>query len=150
MRFTILALLALAYVAHAQKAGTNTAESHLDMPMQESGSSLSTSIVLDSNWRWTHHVDDYVNCYDGNEWSTEFCPDSATCTENCAIDGVDQGTWGGTYGISASGGGITLKFVTEGTYSTNIGSRVYLLASEDKYKMFYLKNREFSVDIDAS
>ena len=94
---------------------------------------------------------DFVNCYDGNEWDPKLCPDAATCTDNCAIDGVDKVDWTGTYGITGDKTGITVKFVTKGPYSTNIGSRVYLLdESEDKYKMFYLKNKEFTFDVDVS
>ena len=40
---------------------------------------------MDSNWRWLHIKDDYVNCYDGNLWDDEFCPDNPTCTENCEL-----------------------------------------------------------------
>ena len=41
--------------------------------------------------------------------------------------------------------------MTHGPYSDNVGSRVYLLdESEDEYKMFYLKNREFTFDVDVS
>ena len=42
-------------------------------------------MTLDSNWRWLHIKDDYVNCYEGNLWDDEFCPDPATCTENCVL-----------------------------------------------------------------
>ena len=52
--------------------------------------SMQGAVVLDSNWRWTHAVDSATNCYTGNEWDPTLCPDSQTCTENCAIDGVDQ------------------------------------------------------------
>lgn len=57
----------------------------------------------------------------------------------------------GTYGITTSGNALSLKFVTHGQYSTNIGSRVYLLdASDAKYQQFNLKNQEFTFDIDMS
>merc|ERR1711957_1110963 len=46
--------------------------------------------------------------------------------------------------------GVNLKSVTEGTYSSNYGSRVYVMDSEDTYKMFRLKNREFTIDVDVS
>jgi len=45
---------------------------------------------------------------------------------------------------------LTLKFVTKGS-GTNVGSRVYLMASDDtKYEMFKLKNQEFTFDVDVS
>ena len=57
----------------------------------------------------------------------------------------------GTYGITTSGNALTLKFVTHGQYSTNIGSRVYLMdTSDSKYQLFNLKNQEFTFDIDMS
>ena len=57
----------------------------------------------------------------------------------------------GTYGITTSGNALTLKFVTNGPYSTNIGSRVYLMDTADsKYQLFNLKNQEFTFDVDMS
>ena len=48
-------------------------------------------------------------------------------------------------------GGLSLQFVTVGQYSTNIGSRLFLLdESGDKYYMFKLKNKEFTMDVDNS
>ncbi|CCO37125.1 hypothetical protein BN14_11276 [Rhizoctonia solani AG-1 IB] len=67
--------------------------------------------------------------------------------ENCAVDGAD---YSGTYGITTSGNALTLKFVTKGE-NTNVGSRVYLMASDDtNYEMFKLKNQEFTFDVDVS
>ena len=66
-------------------------------------------------------------------------------------EGVPSEDWKNPYGISSDGKELRLNFVTEGEYSTNIGSRVFLLdGSEDTYHMFYLKNREFTMDVDVS
>ena len=54
---------------------------------------VATAVTLDHNWRWLHAVGDYVNCYEGNEWDDKFCPDVATCTENCALGGDDGDDW---------------------------------------------------------
>ena len=63
-------------------------------------------------------------------WDPRFCPDANTCTQNCALDGVDHNTYSNTYGIHInSGDELELKFVTQGQYSKNIGSRTYLLDS---------------------
>jgi cellulose 1,4-beta-cellobiosidase len=43
-----------------------------------------------------------------------------------------------------------LKYVTKGTYSTNIGSRTYLMESDTKYQMFNLVGKEFTFDVDVS
>ena len=49
------------------------------------------------------------------------------------------------------GHGITLQFVTHGQYSTNIGSRSYLVAPDGhNYYMFYVLNKEFTFDVDVS
>lgn len=114
------------------------------------GSSCTTksgSITLDANWRWTHVTSGYTNCYDGNAWNATSCPDGASCAKNCAIDGAD---YSGTYGISVSGDALSLKFVTKGSYSTNIGSRTYLMESDSKYQMFNFIGKEFTFDVDVS
>ena len=53
---------------------------------------------------------------------------------------------------SADGSGaLNIKFVTQGQYAKNIGSRFYLLdASGRNYYMFKLKNKEFTFDVDVS
>ena len=66
-------------------------------------------------------------------------------------EGVDSNDWKNTYGVTSQGNGITLKFVTHGEYSSNVGSRSYLLApNAQEYQMFHLKNREFTFDVDVS
>jgi cellulose 1,4-beta-cellobiosidase len=62
------------------------------------------------------------------------------------LEGAD---YTGTYGITASGNSLTLKFVTQGT-NKNIGSRVYLMESDTAYQMFTLPNKEFTFDVDVS
>lgn len=105
------------------------------------------SITLDANWRWTHITSGATNCYTGNEWDSSSCSSGSACATNCAIDGAD---YSGTYGISTSGNALTIKFVTKGSYSTNIGSRNYLMESDSKYQMFTMVGQEFSFDVDVS
>jgi cellulose 1,4-beta-cellobiosidase len=139
-----------------QNFGSQTSEFHMPVPIQKcskSGgcSSESTMATLDSNWRWTHQTGTIKNCYTGNVWDTSLCPDVSTCTENCAVDGVDEKTWSATYGIlSDKQGMVNMSFVTNGTYSRNVGSRVYLMDDDDNYKMFKLVNKEFTFDVDVS
>jgi len=139
-----------------QQAGSSTKNQVLKVPMEEcqageSCSKVSTTVTIDANWRWIHDSSS-KNCYTGNLWDDSLCPDAATCTENCFLEGVDENTYKGTYGISVDGSGeLELKFVTQGPYSTNIGSRLYLLdESGESYYMFKLKNREFTFDVDVS
>jgi len=151
-------LLLVVGLSVAQHPGSQKENEHLSMKIQEcsaggSCKDVQTKVTLDSNWRWLHIKDDYVNCYDGNLWDDEFCPDNPTCTENCELEGVDSADWTGTYGVTETnnGHGITLKFVTHGEYSSNVGSRSYLLApDEENYYMFYLPNKEFTFDVDVS
>ena len=116
---------------------------HLPMPVKQctkaSGCTTQESkVVLDSNWRWTHKTGTTDNCFTGNNWNKTFCEDVQACTSNCAIDGVDQKELNGTYGIHASNGALNLSFVTKGPYSTNVGSRMYLLEDDQHYQIFKL------------
>ncbi|KAL1799481.1 hypothetical protein ACET3X_003518 [Alternaria dauci] len=134
--------------------GKEQTETHPKMTWQrctgKGGSSCTNvngEIVIDANWRWLHSVGGYTNCFDGNEWNTTACPDNAACTKNCAIEGSD---YRGTYGITTSGNSLTLKFITKGQYSTNIGARTYLMKDANNYEMFNLIGNEFTFDVDLS
>ncbi|KAL4905352.1 putative 1,4-beta-D-glucan cellobiohydrolase A [Aspergillus multicolor] len=139
---------ALLSVAQAQQAGTQQAEVHPSLTWQRceaSGSctNVAGSVVLDSNWRWTHTVDGYTNCYTGNSWDSTLCPNNEECAANCAVDGAD---YSGTYGITSTGDSLTLRFVT----GSNVGSRVYLMEDDETYQTFNLLNNEFTFDVDVS
>ncbi|KAK7462803.1 hypothetical protein VKT23_007384 [Stygiomarasmius scandens] len=143
--FTLLA------VAYGQQVGTQTPETHPPLTWQQCTSSgceaQSASVVLDSNWRWTHSTEDTTNCYTGNTWDATLCPDAETCAQNCALDGAD---YEGTYGITTSSDSLTLKFVTQ-SQQANVGSRVYLMATDDSsYQVFSPLNQEFTFDVDVS
>jgi len=153
-------MLRTVFVANAvsgvfgQNVGTQKTENHPKLTVQEctkSGGCITQqrAVVIDANWRWTHTTEGATNCYTGNQWSSQYCPDADTCTKNCAIEGADE-EYTNTYGVFANGAELTLNFVTQGPYSTNIGSRVYLLEDEQTYKLFHLKNKEFSFDVDDS
>lgn len=113
------------------------------------GSCASTSgqVVIDSNWRWVHDVNSSTNCYTGNTWSSSVCSTDATCTTDCCLDGA---TYQSTYGVTTSGNALTLQFVTNNSNGKNIGSRLYLMASETEYEMFTLLGKEFTFDVDVS
>jgi cellulose 1,4-beta-cellobiosidase len=147
----MLSFVFLLGLGSSLEIGTQQSENHPKLTWQQytsSGSSTqqSGSIVLDSNWRWVHDSGT-TNCYDGNEWSSDLCPDPETCSSNCYLDGAD---YSGTYGITSNGSSLKISFVTEGSYSTNIGSRVYLLKDENTYQIFKLKNHEFTFTVDNS
>lgn len=54
-----------------------------------------------------------------------------------------------TYGVTTDSKGVVLNFVTEtdSDAGSNYGSRLYLMDSENEYKIFKLKNREFSMTV---
>ncbi|KAK7702612.1 Exoglucanase 1 [Diaporthe eres] len=135
----------------AQGAGTQKTETHPTMTWQSctSPSSCTTNngeVVIDANWRWVHDKNGYTNCYTGNTWNTTICPDNKSCAANCVLDGAD---YAATYGATTSGNALSLKFVTQSS-TKNIGSRLYLMESATKYKLFNLQNNEFSFDVDLS
>merc|ERR1711997_139255 len=57
---------------------------------------------------------------------------------------------GNTYGIKQVQDGVQLRFVSEHEYGVNVGSRLYVMDDNDDYLMVYLKNREFSFEVDVS
>merc|ERR1711862_55051 len=54
------------------------------------------------------------------------------------------------YGVQQIQDGVKLKFVTEHESGVNVGSRLYVMDDDENYKLFYLKNREFSFEVDVS
>lgn len=151
MQFVYAAVFVYLFAtSNAQLAGNKTAETRPEMSIQKcttGGCTKSTAYVtLDANWRWSHAESGSNNCYTGQTWDPTLCPSGKQCAQNCAVDGAD---YAGTYGINSDGNALTMKFVTNGPYSKNIGSRVYLMDSADKYQLFKLKNQEFSFDVDV-
>ncbi|KAJ2900055.1 Cellulose 1,4-beta-cellobiosidase (non-reducing end) [Zalerion maritima] len=110
-------------------------------------STVDAEVVIDANWRRLHEVDGYGNCHDGNEWVDSICGSESECTENCALEGAKYDS---TYGASTSGDALELKFVTEHEYGTTIGSRFYLMESEDQYQMLKLMGNKFAFDVELS
>ncbi|KAK3361129.1 glycoside hydrolase family 7 protein [Lasiosphaeria ovina] len=145
-------LAAIVASAAAQQACSLTAETHPGMQWSKctSGGSCSNvagSVTVDANWRWTHALTSATNCYDGNKWNSTICSTDKTCAAQCCLDGAE---YTNTYGVTASGNSLGLKFVTKGQYSTNIGSRTYLMESDTKYQGFTLLGNEFTFDVDVS
>lgn len=109
-----------------------------------------TFLTLDSNWRWIHNKNGYSNCYD-NGWVSQYCPNETACSANCVIDGVPTSDWSSPYGVSVSGNSVRLNYVTQGPYSVNYGSRLYLMsANQASYQGFDLRGKEISFTVDVS
>ncbi|KAF1994121.1 glycoside hydrolase family 7 protein [Amniculicola lignicola CBS 123094] len=154
--FAIKAITAFlsASAVSAQQIGKEQSETHPKMTWKRctgkggnSCTNVNGEVVIDANWRWLHVKGGYANCYEGNKWNATACPSNAACTKNCEIEGAD---YSGTYGITAGSNALTLKFVTKGQHSTNIGSRLYLMKDTNNYEMFKLVGNEFTFDVDVS
>jgi cellulose 1,4-beta-cellobiosidase len=151
MTFLTAAAL-LATVVTAQQIGTNTPEVHPLLPSQKCTrfggcKTQNTSVVLDSQYRWLHATGGYNNCQVNGGWNSTLCPDGATCAENCAVEGVDYGS----YGIQVNGSAITMNLFLQNGNTTSLASpRAYLLANDNTYDMFKLLNQEITYDIDVS
>lgn len=102
--------------------------------------------TMDANWRWTHSSSGGGNCYNGNAWDETLCPDPETCASECVLEGITGEQYASTYGVKPVAGGVRLNFKT----GNNIGSRLYIMDSEHRYKLFKLKNQEFSFEVDVS
>jgi cellulose 1,4-beta-cellobiosidase len=146
-----LILAALAGTALAQQIGKLTPEVHPSLPSWEctvKGGCVqkNTSVVLDSDYRWTHTVNGYDNCKT-NGLNATLCPDAKTCSQNCALEGVDYGS----YGIYTNGSELTLDLFVNKTTGMSLSSpRVYLLAENSSYAMFSMLDRELAFDVDLS
>jgi len=112
--------------------------------------SKQAKLTLDANWRWIHSTSGYDNCYTGNSWESQFCSDPVQCAQNCVLEGVSKDKYENTYGIKQVQDGVQLRFVSEHEYGVNVGSRLYVMDDNDDYLMVYLKNREFSFEVDVS
>jgi len=153
LRSAAAAAMLLLPQAAAQQAGTMQPETHPQLWLQTdcTASGCQTEkgeVTIDANWRWVNEGGQ--NCYmNDNTWDPATCSDGLECATTCGIEGAD---YSATYGITptSSKDGVNLRFVTEGPYSNNFGSRLYVMDSEDTYKMFKLKNREFTIDVDVS
>ena len=142
----------------AQQAGTLTPEGNPTITLKECTvangcTSRQAKLTLDANWRWIHTTDGYDNCYTGNAWDSQYCSDPVQCAKDCALEGVSAEKYSSTYGIQQVEDGVKLQFLTNHEDGTNVGSRLYVMdegSNDDEYKLFYLKNREFTFDVDVS
>ena len=147
-----LGVALFAALAAGQQIGKNTPEVHPSLPSQKCTSTggcttVNTSLVLDSQYRWLHSADGYNNCQINGGWNSTLCPDGVTCAQNCAVEGVDYSS----YGIAVSGNSVTLNlFLQNGNTTTLASPRAYLLANESQYDMFQLLNQEIAYDVDVS
>jgi cellulose 1,4-beta-cellobiosidase len=146
-------LSSLFFAVAAQQAGKLKENYHMPIDIQACSASgcsnEAKTLTIDGNWRWTHS-ESGSNCYTGDEWDQSLCASPAECAKNCALGGIPSDEWEGTLGVHKTTDGVKLDFVTDGPYSKNVGSRMFVLESESKYKLFKMLNKEISFDIDVS
>ena len=149
MLFQILLSGLVAHVA-AQQASRSTKEAHPVLSTQKCTKSgcvpQSLKVVVDANYRSLQSASS-TPCFNdaSGTWNAQMCPDPESCAKNCALGGVADY---GTYGIEAKDADLTLQMYPKG--SGGAGSRVYLMADDDCYQLFKLKNQEFTFDVDVS
>ncbi len=152
--FTLAAALPLLFsAASAQQIGTAVPEVHPKLPTMfctTAGGCVQrqTSLVTDALSRSLHVVGNpALPCSVTNKTQ---CPDAATCSKNCALEGVDYSQ----NGVTTSGNSVTLSLFgrnTNGAGLRSISPRVYLVADDDKnYELFKLVNQELTYDVDVS
>ncbi|OAV90639.1 hypothetical protein PTTG_06020 [Puccinia triticina 1-1 BBBD Race 1] len=104
------------------------------------------SITLDADSRPLRMLHGTESCMaeDERAWNATYCANGEQCAEQCSLGGVK---YKAVHGITTEGHALKLRLFTHGKLTA---SRVYLLADEKHYHSFYLKNQQFSFDVDAS
>ncbi|KAM7189967.1 Exoglucanase 1 [Rhypophila sp. PSN 637] len=148
-RLTFLGTLAF---AAAQQVGNYQNETHPKLQWSKCAADggcqqISGELVMDANLRWLHKVDDWHSCFADGQWDYTVCNSVENCTANCAIEGAEYSY---VYGVKSGNDSVSQQFVNKFDFSQNIGSRLFVSASKDKYQMFTLLNNELAFDVDLS
>lgn len=89
-----------------------------------------TSVVLDWGSHWLHSGDTR-SCTTSSGVDPTLCPDEATCSKNCKVQGISNYT---AQGVATSGNSMTLHQYTVGANGLQKSSpRVYLLGPDGNY-----------------
>lgn len=150
-------LTGLIGLADSQQAGTVHNEQHPPINLKRctkvDGCFVEpTSVTIDAQWRWLHDgSQSYHSCFEGVGWDPLHCTDPKGCARDCSLDGNSLQDYEKIYGVSTVEGGVgglELKYVSGGS----VGSRLYAMDERrgDHYKLWKLKNREFTFDVDVS
>lgn len=155
-KLVFAALAAVLSPVIAQQIGTDTAEVHPQLPTWKCTTGggcvqQNTSVVLDWGYRKMHGVNSSTSCTTSGIISSgvdsNLCPNEATCSQNCAIEGANYTS----NGISTSGDSLTLhQFVQSDGETSSASPRVYLLGPNGDYEMLHLLGQELRFDVDVS
>lgn len=102
------------------------------------------TLTLDADLRPLRFVDGPYSCNLGRGWNTSICSDEERCADDCALGGVKYHS---VHGVTTHDHSVRLNLFTHGKFTA---SRVYVMEGQNHYKLFYLKNKELSFDVDAS
>ncbi|KAJ0273159.1 hypothetical protein Brms1b_012739 [Colletotrichum noveboracense] len=143
----VLFLSSLALLAEAQKVGDLQQEIHPKVSWKQCTSStcdtVQGEITIDAEYRWIHVVDDWHSCFERQEWQTDYCNSTQSCTELCAVDGA----YYPGYGIVTNGDSLSQQYETPIDFSKSQNSRVFLMEDGgDKYQTFSLLGNELAFD----
>ncbi|KAK6532087.1 endoglucanase 1 [Orbilia ellipsospora] len=145
-----LAALVFSRLALAQTPGTQTAEVHPKLPTYKCTTSggcvqQDTSVVLDFGYRYIH--DGATSCTTSSGVNTSLCPNQATCSANCQVEGVNYAS----AGVSTSGNALTMyQYQTANGKTSSVSPRIYLLGPDGNYVMMQLNGQELRFDVDLS
>ncbi|KXX81013.1 Exoglucanase 1 [Madurella mycetomatis] len=136
----------------AQQVGNLQPETHPGLQWTQcttngNCSKIDGELTLDANWRWLHKIDDYRSCYEGQNWNAGVCNSDANCTAICALEGAQYKE---VYGVVAGNDSFSQRLRTNFEFAYNIGSRLFLLESKNRYQTFTLLNNELAFDVDLS
>ncbi len=134
-----LVVVVVAVFVACQQPGSNRPENHPALIIQSCTKNNGCKdeakhVVLDANFRTVYSIlvpEQY--CVLFNKWNTSVCPNGPTCAHNCALDGADN--YEIYHRIKASGSSLTLAYATYLNHFFNIGSRVFLMDDDSKYKI---------------
>ncbi|POW09613.1 hypothetical protein PSHT_09076 [Puccinia striiformis] len=137
-------------IVNSQASSKSQPEPNLPLEIQtctlaEGCQTVPGSITLDADWRSLKDLGGRNDCLKEKVWNKTLCPDPVTCAKKCALGSIDYAK----EGITTNGSSVGLKLFKDGR-NDEIGSRIYLLDAQDKYRMFYLLNQELSFDVDTS
>lgn len=147
-----VATFLLLQLTAAQQPGTITPEVHPQLTTSKCTTGggcveQNTSVVLDWNYRWIHTAD-YASCTTSTGINSTLCPDQATCSQNCLIEGANYTA----AGVVTSGSSMTLsQYVPSESGLSSVSPRVYLLDNDKSdYVSFQLLGQELTFDVDLS
>ncbi|KAL0934986.1 exoglucanase 1 precursor [Colletotrichum truncatum] len=150
MRQILLAAL-LPLLAKAQQAGTLQQEVHPKLTWKRcTGDACETvqgEITLDAEDRWLHVTDGFSNCFDNRQWRTDQCNSTESCTQRCALEGVDYPS----FGIKTNGDTLLQEHDTRHAFGRIENTRVFLMEKgTERYQTFTLLGNELAFDVDLS